>query len=176
MGLEVAPRRTPSGTRLFSRSDQPRGLYVGFAQRYCPSLMSALSSGSWADGADGNNLANVDEQISCTYQIENVGTQTLAAFCLTDDNAAGGDDGCIDCGDEANVDSPPLGGFSCTTTYKVRYMVRSRPLLYVELGRVSHGDLRPNPGQGWLTCGTTVARVGSCLEADGSGLHSRWNG
>jgi len=133
----------PSSTRLFSRSHQPRGPDFGFMQHDYPSLTSALSSGSWTDGVEGNNVANVDEQISCTYRIENAGTQTLVAFCLIDDNAVGGGDGCIDCGDAAEVDRPPLGGFSCTTTYKV-LLDGSEPIAVCGTAVLSHGGMRHN--------------------------------
>ena len=78
--------------------------------------MYTAASGSWADGAEGNNAANVGEQISCTYQVDNTGTQTLAELCLIDDNVGSG---CVDCGSDADADKAPGGGFSCTTTYEV---------------------------------------------------------
>ena len=58
--------------------------------------------------------ANVGEEILCTYEIKNTGTQTLSGFCLVDDNV--GDE----CGDCEGGDVPPGGGFSCSTTHEVR--------------------------------------------------------
>ena len=69
--------------------------------------------GSWADGDEADGLANVGETITCTYEISNAGTQTLAEVCLIDDNV---DSECTSCG---ATELSPGSITSCSTTYEV---------------------------------------------------------
>lgn len=78
----------------------------------CLGLIHTGAAGSWSDGDDKNGYANVGEEITCTYEIENAGTQTLSEFCLVDDNVG---TTCV-C-EEGDVS--PGGGFFCSTTFKV---------------------------------------------------------
>lgn len=77
---------------------------------------TAVESGSWTDGTDGNNAANAGETISCAYKIDNAGTQTLRELCVIDDNVG---NECIECGPAGDVDALPGAYFSCSTNYEV---------------------------------------------------------
>lgn len=78
-----------------------------------PPAKAAAASGTWADGSPGNDLANVGEIISCTYRIENAGTQSVAELCLVDANIG---TECIGCGTASLL---PGGYFTCSTAYEV---------------------------------------------------------
>lgn len=79
--------------------------------RICPIHTGA--TGTWSDGEEGNGYANIGERITCTYEIQNAGTQTLSDFCLVDDNVG------TDCADCEDGDVAPGDGFLCSTTFEV---------------------------------------------------------
>lgn len=127
----------------------------------CPRLYTtttALGSGAWADGNDGNKVANAGETISCTYQIDNTGTQTLSELCLVDDNV--GLD-CIDCGSADDAAVLPGGGFSCSITYEVLLTVSATcsAVQYCSRDGEDFRAVTQHDGRRSRCCGSNIARV-----------------
>ncbi len=85
-----------------------------------PTTTTAVGSGTWTDGSGGTELAtDAGDTISCTYVVDNTGTQTLGNLCLVDHNVPNEDEECADCSLEDNAVVRPGEDVSCWTTYQV---------------------------------------------------------
>lgn len=69
---------------------------------------------TWADGDEGNGLANIGEKVSHACTVKNEGTTSLVSFCITSSSF---NEGCQACS-EADV-LPPGANFTCTIDTEV---------------------------------------------------------
>ena len=76
--------------------------------------IDAGAEGSWSGRDDGDGYANIGDEIQCTYEIKNTGTQTLSGLCVVDHNVG------TDCVEFMHGKASPGEAFVISTTHKVR--------------------------------------------------------